>query len=312
VLENIILQNKKIDKYIFSLIKINNLMEHLHKLVNGIDNLKEHLTDNEYLELMTSISKLNEIISSYNDDSSNDAYDEEEEYEEEYESDTEEEEIDIDIVNVDLLLETIKNNEIVFNDYKNNLSDDLRDEFIKSQFNVITQTAYNYITNKTCNCKDGKEICNNIYDLYNCKNYQHLILQCPIVHLIVKNNCPCCVDTIIEDIKKYNMFQLDGQLKLKNIEENIFANTMLSLMNLIPQIFDNKYQIILFLGIYNYVFNYSNILITNVSFKEVVLNKLQTNSKKESTIEHVPFWASIFNFDKNIINIMIDNLEILK
>jgi hypothetical protein len=298
-------------------------MEHLHKLVNGIDNLKEHMTDNEYLELMTSISKLNEIISSYNDDtndSSNDAYDDEEE--DEYESDTEDDndeeeeeieiDIDIDIVDVDLLLETIKNNEIVFNDYKNNLSDGVKDEFIKSRFNVINQTAYNYITNKTCNCKDGKEICNNVNDLHNCKNYQYLILQCPIVHLIVKNNCPCCVDTIIEDIKKYNMFQLDGQLKFKNIEENIFANTLSALMNLMQQMYNNKYQIILFLSIYNYVFNYSNILITNVSFKETVLNKLQTNGKKESTIEHVPFWADIFNFDKNIINIMINNLETLK
>ncbi len=40
-------------------------MEPLHTLVDGIYNLKEHMTDNEYIEMMTSINKLKEIISSY-------------------------------------------------------------------------------------------------------------------------------------------------------------------------------------------------------------------------------------------------------
>jgi hypothetical protein len=288
-------------------------MEHLHTLINKIDDLKERITDNEYLELMKIISKLNEIISS-DDGSEVSSVSSDDEDEEDYESDTEEdeEEEEIDLVDVDLLLETIKNNEIVFNNYKNNLSDDLRDDFINSLFNVINQNAYNYIINKTCSCNNETDICNNIDNLYNCKNYQNLILQCPIIHLIVKKNCPCCVDTIIGNINRYNMFQLDGQIKFKNIEENIFTNILTTLMKLLPQISDNKYQIILFLGIYNYIFNYSNILINNVDFKETVLNKLHINSKKDSAIEYVPFWSNIFNFDKNIINIMIDNLETLK
>ena len=43
-------------------------MEHLHTLINGIDNVKQYISDNEYIQFMTSINKLNEIISSYHNE----------------------------------------------------------------------------------------------------------------------------------------------------------------------------------------------------------------------------------------------------
>jgi hypothetical protein len=283
-------------------------MEHLHTLINGIDNLKEHMTDNEYLNLMTAISKLNEIISSYDDVSNNDTesyYDEEEE--EEYEEE------EIEVIDVDLLLETIKNNEIIFNNFiiQKKLSDDLRDNFILSKFNVINQTSYNYITNKTCNCKDEFETCNDINNLYNCRNYQNLILQFPIVHLIVKRNCPCCNDKIIEEINKYNLFEIDGKIKSNNIEINIFKKKISLLLNMMQKIHENKYQVILFICIYDYIFNYKDFINYN-NLRESMLNKLKTEGIKDSANEYVPYWSNIFNFDKNIINIMINSLESLK
>ncbi len=79
-------------------------------------------------------------------------------------------------------------------------------------------------------------------------------------------------------------------------------------MKLMTQVYDNKFQVLLFLGIYNYVFNNGDIIVSNIKFKEAMLNKLQTNGKKENAIEYIPYWANIFNFDKNIIDIMIENL----
>jgi hypothetical protein len=280
-------------------------MEHLHKLVNGIYNLKEHMTDNEYLEMMTSINKLNEIISSYDNDT--ESYYSDDDYEEEYI----EEEEEIEVTDVDLLLEIINNNEIVFNNYLNNLSADLKDDFISSKFNVINQTAYNYITNKTCNCQNEIEVCDNIDNLYSCKNYQSFILQCPIVHLIVKRKCPCCNDKIIDDINKYKLFEFDGKIKFNNIEETIFKNKIASLMNMMPKLDDNKYRVLLFICIYYYIFTNGNIIINNNNFKEAIFNKLQTDGKKETAITYIPYWSNIFNFDKNIIDIMINNLQSL-
>ncbi len=283
-------------------------MEHLHTLINGIDNLKEHMTDNEYLQLMSSISKLSEIINSYDNNSENESI-----YSDSSNNDEQEdEEEEIEIVDVDLLLETIKHNEIVFNNFMKNVPDELKDDFLSSKFNVINQNAFNYIQNNTCDCKDELDLCNDINNLYSCKNYQSFILQYPIVHLIVKRNCACCVNSIIEDINKYHLFQIDGKIKFNTVDEKMFNKTITSLMNMMPKINDSKYQIILFLNIFNFVFNNGNILIKNDKFKEAVLNKLKTDGKYGVATENTLYWSNIFNFDKNIIDIMISNLTVLQ
>ncbi len=87
-------------------------MEHLHILLNGIDTVKEHMSDVEYLKMMDAIGKLSQIINSQ-DDSDN--------YSESYYSDNEseisEDDEEVSVLDIDMLLETINNNEIVFNNF---------------------------------------------------------------------------------------------------------------------------------------------------------------------------------------------------
>jgi len=229
--------------------------------------------------------------------------DEESDYEED---DYEEEEIDI--IDIDLLLKIRNNNEMIFMNFikDNNISED----FINSKFNIIDKSAYNYVINKTCNCENEYDICSND-DNTNCKNYQNFILENPINYMIYKKDCPCCNEQILEDIKKYNLFSFDGKInKLENnIEEKIVAKKSSIFANKLANTSISKYQVIQFLNLYKYIFKYGYTLLNNDKFRNTFFNKLLTEGNKDSVKEYIPYWANLFNFDSNIINIMIDNLK---
>ncbi len=279
-------------------------MEHLHILLNGIDTVKEHMSDVEYLKMMDAIGKLSQIINSQ-DDSDN--------YSESYYSDNEseisEDDEEVSVLDIDMLLETINNNEIVFNNFmkENNLSDD----FKLSKFNVINQSAFNYVTHNTCKCCDENEICyENIDNLYNCKNYQSFILKFPAIHLFVKRNCEGCNETIIEDINKYKLFEFDGKIKFNDINKDTFANFIRAMISITNNI-EGKYQIILFFNIFHFLFNYGNILLQEKKLKLSIYNKLLSEKDKHSMKEYSPYWANVLYFDKNIYNRLIESLEAL-
>ena len=87
-----------------------------------------------------------------------------------------------------------------------------------------------------------------------------------------------------DDINKYKMFKLDGVIKNSNIEENIFIKAIGPLMDLMPQIYDTKFQVLLFLTINNYTFGNGNIIANNIKYNDIVLDgpyhKIRTNEIK--------------------------------
>ncbi len=291
-------------------------MENLHTIINIIDNYKEKMMDNDYLEIMNCMGKLGEIISSIqeSDDNSDNGSDYSSDYESDYESDDEsiysmenESDIEENMIDIDLLLDTINNNEIIFNKFMtdNNLSDD----FKLSRFNVINQSAYNYVTNKTCKCKNNNMLCSyNNDNIYNCKNYQSFILKCPLLHLFVKKECNCCIEKITEEINKFKLFQFDGIIKNINIDENIL-DFLSSFMIIISNTNERSYKMLLFIGMINYVFNNSNIFIKNIIFTESTVNKLNLINETTELLDNVIIWANKFNFNQNIISIMINSLQ---
>jgi hypothetical protein len=129
--------------------------------------------------------------------------------------------------------------------------------------------------------------------------------------MIYKKDCPCCNELIVEDIKKYNLFSFDGKFnKLENnIEERIVAKKSSILANLLANTIISKYQVIQFLNLYKYIFRYGYTLLNNEKFRNTFFNKLLTEGNKDLMKEYIPYWANLFNFDSNIINIMIDNLK---
>lgn len=281
-------------------------MEHLHTLINGIDSVKEHLTDNEYLELMKAIGKLSEMI---NDDTKsvselNSVSDDDEEPDEEPEEDEEEPEDDINIIDIDLLLKIIDENELVFRTYmtKKNLSED----FINSKFNIINKNAYNYLYNKTCNCKEDYELCVDS-DILNCKNYQKFILKFPLIHIVTRD-CSHCVEVVCNEINKYNLFSFDGTInKLNEIQSELFGKYSGTLMNMLNNV-TSVNKILLFMNIFSYIFENGHLLIENEKFKDCCSNKLLTEGTNDVFNQHFPYWSNLLNINSNIINIMINNL----
>ncbi len=273
-------------------------MEHLHTLINGIDNVKEHLTDHEYILLMSAISKLNEIISENDNNTSYSSDDIDDIDENNIES--------YDIIDIDLFLDIIDNNESILMNFikEKNLSND----FINSKFNIIHKSAYNCVIQKTCNCKDKFEVCIN--NTMNCRNYQNFIINNPINYLINERFNNDNYPFIVEDIKKYNMFLVTGQIN-KN-ETNIDDRTTVcntKIMLEISELLDSNYKVLNFINLINYIFNncYKQYIL-NDNFRKTLYNKLITDGNCDTLKQHLPFWANLFNFDLNIINIMTNNL----
>jgi hypothetical protein len=292
-------------------------MEYLHVLINGIDNVKQYMSDKEYLTLMNSISKLNEIITSnelVDSDDSDDLDDSVYSVDsvdsidsvDNYSNDD-----NIDILDIDLLLETINDNETVFNNYmiENNLPDDFR----SSKFNVIYSSAYNYVSNKRCKCQNEYDLCDYfLINFINCKNYQRLILKCPIIQETIVNfeNIESN-NSVFDDINKYNLFQFDAKInKLNNIDEKIFSSVLKLLLNLMNECENYpKYQVILFITMYCYMFKYGGKLLQHPTLVECSYNKLISESEGMSMKTYLPSWAAKFNFDPNILNIMVDSYK---
>ncbi len=299
-------------------------MENLHVIINIIDNYKEHMSDNDYLQLMNSLGKIGEVINSksYSDidsdsdseyDSDNDSISiinsSDEDDEQSINSDDEQSSDDeICVIDVDLLLERINKNEIIFNNFMK--ENNLPEEFRTSKFNIIYQSAYNYITNNTCDCDNDYKLCYKDYN--NCKNYQNFILVFPMMHLFVKNECPCCVELITEDINKFKLFQFDGKIKLNKIEENIYTSYISSIMKIIDDInsYEHKnYVVLLLISMLKYIFNYGDIIVNNEKYKESIISKLNESNNSNSIPNHILIWSNIFNFNPNILNIMMSSLQ---
>ena len=287
-------------------------MEHLHVLIDGIDNLKQYMIDSEYLKLMTSISKLEEIINSNNDsDNYSDNYSDEEDNEEIEEN---EENNDINIIEItkedNEMISTIAdtNEQILINFIKEK---NLPEDFINSTFCIYDVAAVNYIAKKTCKCSNNNDMCDK--DILNCKNIQNIILRNPIIYIICKQNNPEYVEKIISDINKYHLFSFDGKINTNKLEiDESYVKSMLSKnLSLFDTIRGIKYRTLQFLNIYYIFFNYSyQLLIQYNSLKNHVYNKLITEiDSDENKKNEVIYWTSKLNLHPDIINIMINNFK---
>ncbi len=285
-------------------------MEHLHVLINGIDDIKEHLTDSDYLKLMNAIGKLGEIIDSQSSEELESVYEDSDEEldndnlsENSDDSNISEPQEEFEHIDIDLLLETIHNNELLFTTFMNekNLSED----FINSKFNVINRNAYNYITNKTCNCTNDYDLCIDT-DLVNCKNYLKYILKFPLIHIITRD-CENCIRSVCNDINKYNLISFDFSINtLNNTQGEIFGKYSNSLMNIINNV-SSKNKALIFINLFSYLFENGHLLVENEDLKECCCNKL-LNGDYSMTFREIPYWSDLLNFNPNIINIMINNL----
>jgi hypothetical protein len=281
-------------------------MEHLHTLINGIDSVKDHLSDKDYLELMNAVGKLGELINdtksvsdleSVSDDSDDDNDDNNE-------NDDNDIDIDIDIIDIDLLLKTIDENEIYFKNYINEKN--LPEDFINSKFNIINKNSYFYVSNKTCNCKEEDDLCDATI-IMSCKNYQKIILKYPLYHIVTRD-CSNCANVICNEINKYNLFSFDGSIKTSNnTNGEKFSKYASYLMNMINHS-DALNKVLLFINFFSYIFENGHLLLENEKMKEACCNKLLTEGNNETISEHLPHWSQLLNFEPNIINIMINNL----
>ncbi len=287
-------------------------MEFLHTLVNGIDSVKEHLSDNEYLNMMNAIGKLGEIINKEQDDSDDNGSELEsviETDDEESEVDDEEPEVDDsnsddNIIVLDLFLEVMNNNELVFNKY---ISDkNLPEDFINSRFNMISKSAYNYIINKTCNCNEEYDLCSG-ENLLSCKNYQSFILKFPLIHIITQD-CEHCKIIISNQINKYNLISFDGNINTSNNTPdeffNKYSNVLIKLINNVSP----QDQVLLLINFFLYLFENGHLIIKSDKLKQCCWNKLLTEGTNPTLIQHMPYWANLLDFNPDIINNMVNNL----
>ncbi len=281
-------------------------MEHLHTLIDGIDGVKEHLTDNEYLKLMNAVGKLGEIINTKSDIDDDDSISNDEETDI-LDDNEDEPDVEINIVDIELLLKTIDENELLFRNYMN--ENNLPADFINSKFNVINKSAYNYVNNKTCNCEED-ELCTN-NNLLSCKNYQNIILKFPLIHIITRD-CSNCINGVCNDINKYNLFSFDGSITISNnTTSEIFTKYSIILMDIVTNA-NIENTVLLFINLFYYIFENGHLLLENESLKECCCNKLLIEVNNQSITQHLPYWSNLLNIDSNIINNMINNLIELK
>jgi hypothetical protein len=285
-------------------------MEHLHVLIDGIDNLKQYLTDNEYLKLMMSISKLEEIINSNNDsDDSDENYSDNEEENEEDDENEECNIIEITKEDNDLISNISDTNEkILINFIKEN---NLPEDFINSTFSIYDVSAVNYIAKKTCKCMNDNDMCDE--EVMNCKNFQKIILRNPLTYITCKQYNEQYVDKIISDINKYNLFSFDGKINTNELEIDECNIKLIISKNL--KMFDNirgiKYRTLQFLNIFHIIYNTAyHLLIKHDNFKQAVYNKLINEiGTDENKINEIKYWTSKLNLHPDIISIMISNFK---
>jgi hypothetical protein len=269
-------------------------MEHLHVLAEGIDILKHNMTDGEYLTLMNALSQLKNIITNDN----NNHRDRE-----------------IVVENDPYMLEQ-------FLEIRNTLEQEildfiaenkLPDDFINSSFNIIDSIAYNQLNNTTCNCTD-MHFCNNtIQNFIKCKNIQKLILNNPLLCVLYYHQSnTISINEVYNDINKYNLFTFDGTIIKKNhIDKEIVMNHIKGCLNIFT--FFNHYtnmQVVCFLHIYYIICNFAFELLNEYEkFRLICYEKIKTELIKHTTISELDELSRKINFNNNIFNIILHNIE---
>ena len=206
----------------------------------------------------------------------------------------------MDVIDLDLFLETMNNNELLFRKYI--VDKNLPENFINSRFNMISKSAYNYIINKTCNCNEEYELC-SFDNLLNCKNYQSYILKFPLIHVITRD-CENCMGAVCNDINNYNLISFDFSINtLNNTPGEIFGKYSNSLMNIINNV-SSKNKALIFINLFSYLFENGHLLVENEDLKECCCNKL-LEGNHSMTFQEIPYWSDLLNFNPNIINISI-------
>jgi hypothetical protein len=275
------------------------LVQYFIRLINIIDNIKDNITDSDYLLYMNSLSKLEEhyknLEENYNDDH--------------YYDDN-----DINIIDVEKFVEIFNNNNTILMNFikDNNLSED----FINSTFNIVYDATYNYINNNTCKCINENNICYYYSDnnYINCKNIQMHILNNPLNFLIYKQLEHFNINKIIEDINKYKLFSFDGKINcnLNNINKiNIISNLQFN-VNLFEKIIEDdtfNIQILQYINIYYIMCNYGYIILREKNLRKLSYLKLMTEIIKPGVLDSIEYWASLLNFNNNIFNIIIENYK---
>ncbi len=282
-------------------------MEHLHIIVDTIDSFKEHLTDNQYFEVMKSVSKLHEIIDNQDDDSDLSSVVSETESDINTESD-----IDIqnemDIIDIDLLLSITHKKQMKLLEYM--ISNNLPEDFLTSSFNLSEKAAYNYVTNQECTCENDKFCNSSLYSFVRCRNIDNIIMNHPLLLVIYKNCCECCTHRAIYDINKYNLFSFDGNFNKNPLtQKQNFINNMKFLLDFNHNI-NSLLKGVNFINIYYYILNNGyNILKEEHGFRNSVYNRIFENLNEDLTNDIVDKWLTEFNIRPDLFQVIVDNLK---
>ncbi len=300
-------------------------MEHIQTLLEGIDDLKHHLTDRDYIKLMNALTKMNEIVKKnilYDDDDdqslssiplSQDEWPHRQAH-------LLQDHLELDhFIQEDthlpyILEQYFELRDILQFEFDNFIKqNNLPSHFSISSFNIIDYIAYNQLHHGSCNCSNLEFCTDTTLNFLKCKNILKIILNYPLLCIIYYKLRFLNYDTVIHDIHKYHLFSFDGTFKYEsNFDTQIIIQHIKSSLAIINFLYEQNIKVLSILHIYYFLCNYGfKIIFDNEKFRITIYNKIKTEMLSIIGIQNTNIWAQSLHFNPNIFHNILHNIEIL-
>jgi len=283
--------------------------EEFGNVLETIDKLKHNLTDQEYIDTMTSLSKIwnSTILNTTRTIEDNDEY---------FELHQEYELQQIRINKLQRKLDIVYNVKPIINNYlqSKNITNSF-DKFLNSPFNLLNHP--NYLENfRSCKCINMHFCKETIDDFITCGNLQNVILHLPLLALLLYPSSQINQMMIIETIQEYNMITNWTNINFDSVYNDdyfkIFNKIVSKLLNFIENANIIKYKTIICFQMFQYLLNNGN-CINHSHYKFNLVKNLFGKIKefindKTSEREFQELFA-LLKLPSDTLNIIAENLS---
>lgn len=258
-----------------------NLPEGFAKLVDILDDMKQNMSDQTYLEAMNSLGS---ILADYRRISNTDTNEDE---------DDEDEALAFQIRDRELLINTYFETYMV----ENNMQPDFR----LTKFNLSTNLLY-LISMDLCDCSNYN-FCGSKW----CSNLQKVILKYPLL-LTRLYDSDEDINDVCQTIRQYNLLHLDSYINHGNPDNKLQdINLIKQHLNLLDGTYNIRNRIFIIINLFKFVFNIGYLL-KQSTFGLIVLRKIrELNEKYSDDLKHE---LMILGIRDDILDFIVINLEL--